>query len=68
MTTDAEFKAQVRQVRSYTSRIRQATRELPRVAAEEGWNIDSDKENLRALLHEILGCATGIAEELQIDL
>ena len=61
-------KAEVREVREHTNRIRSALRDLPRVTREEGWNLDSDKDNLREVLQEIVGSAVHIADLLGVEL
>lgn len=65
---DAEFKQEVRNVRAHTARIRSALGDLPKTAAAQGWNISSDKEDLRAVLQEIIGSATEIADILGVEL
>lgn len=65
---DSEFKQSVRDVRSYTARIRSALKDLPNTAAEQAWNMSSDKRELTELLQEIIGSASAIAEIAGIEL
>lgn len=58
----------VKMVRGYTQRIREALKDLPATIREEGFNVSSDKEELRGLLQEITGSVAAIAEICEVEL
>jgi hypothetical protein len=58
-------------VRSHTSRIRSAVRDLPKMVMEKGYLVDrteAEEQDLRDLLNEIMGSAACIAKLLEIEL
>ena len=58
-------------VRTFSGRIREALSYLPAAIRMYGWHVnrtEAEEDYLRNLLNEIIGSATAIAEELDIEL
>ena len=69
--TMATLHQNVRDVRTFSGRIREALSYLPAAIRMYGWRVnrtEAEEDYLRNLLNEIIGSATAIAEELDIEL